>query len=767
MHALYLLIAVAIVAMLVASAAAGGAAPLLGHAPATPEVVGGTPESAGLVLDASANITLCTSICYVGFTATASGGTAPYTFKWNFQDGSFSTAQNPDHAYTNGGWYNATVYANDSKNNSAESQVLVHVQGFSVAATATPNPASYAPETVEFGAIVGGVPPYTFSWTFTNGVSASGQRVNETFSSPGVYTGTVTVYDGQGLEGNANATIVVSTPLQPQIFLWAAPSNGTAPLRVNFTAELFPAGFSSYAWSWDYGSAGSAGFSTTGNWDNSTFDFTNPGTYVVRVNLTVSSGAIFYNTTQIAVLGVSPPPSSFSVALWASPTNGTAPLDVSFLAQVSGGTGPFDYAWAFGNGESVEGTGMNATSTQYAVAGAFTATVTVTDAEGYTAEASSVITVSPSAGSQVEVFITASPASGYAPLLVQFAASTYPGCNCSFLWMFGDGANSTGVSTTHAYESPGYYEVQAYAIAPSGIVGQGSTWVEVLGSQQNSTGDLTAKISDSASQGASPFDDAFQGSASGGSGEYSYFWNFGDGSGASGSAVSHTFMGEGQFLVSLEVIDSAGAVAWAFTSVEVSAGSCGNCTAPPALTAPTVVVVGTTATFTVHVAASPGNYPGEYSVRMSYGDGSYAMASSAEAGEFTFQHAYAAVGTYHVSVIVSSSTEEYSSSATSVLQVQAAASPAPQNHGGTPIAEVAVIAVVLAGIVVAWCLALYYRGRRGPRQLESPTAPTRGEVLDPYAAYRPVYNPTPRPSDPVGPGDLLAPSSQVPRSGML
>src|SRR4029077_1688396 len=49
------------------------------------------------------------------FTATASGGKPPYTYSWNFGDGSkVSTVQNPSHKYTKAGTYTAKLTVTDS-----------------------------------------------------------------------------------------------------------------------------------------------------------------------------------------------------------------------------------------------------------------------------------------------------------------------------------------------------------------------------------------------------------------------------------------------------------------------------------------------------------------------------------------------------------------------------------------------------------------------------------------------------------------------------
>ena len=51
----------------------------------------------------------------VAFTGSAAGGTPPYSYSWNFGDGSAaSTAQNPSHTYSNAGTYTAALTVTDS-----------------------------------------------------------------------------------------------------------------------------------------------------------------------------------------------------------------------------------------------------------------------------------------------------------------------------------------------------------------------------------------------------------------------------------------------------------------------------------------------------------------------------------------------------------------------------------------------------------------------------------------------------------------------------
>ena len=61
----------------------------------------------------------------VTFSASGSGGVAPYTYSWNFGDGGTSTQQNPSHTFQVAGTYSVTVVVTDSKGNSVTKTVTV------------------------------------------------------------------------------------------------------------------------------------------------------------------------------------------------------------------------------------------------------------------------------------------------------------------------------------------------------------------------------------------------------------------------------------------------------------------------------------------------------------------------------------------------------------------------------------------------------------------------------------------------------------------
>jgi len=90
----------------------------------------------------------------VYFTGSASGGTPPYSYSWNFGDGGNSTQQNPSHIYNAAGNYTATLTVTDS-------QSIQDNVSLTIIATSSPAQAylSCSPANLFFGASVSGTQP--------------------------------------------------------------------------------------------------------------------------------------------------------------------------------------------------------------------------------------------------------------------------------------------------------------------------------------------------------------------------------------------------------------------------------------------------------------------------------------------------------------------------------------------------------------------------------------------------------------------------------
>jgi PKD repeat protein len=157
----------------------------------------------------------------------------------------------------------------------------------------------------------------------------------------------------------------------------------------------------------------------------------------------------------------------------------------------------------------------------------------------------------------------------YAPTTVSFSGtSTNPnGGALAYGWTFGDGATSSSQSPTHTYAAPGKYTVTLTVTDTHGKAGSVSHTVTVLDALP--TASFSAPSNGLAGQSV-----AFLGSAADSDGSItSTSWNFGDGSGASGTSVSHTYGAAGTYAVTFTATDATGQSASVVHNVTVS-GTC-------------------------------------------------------------------------------------------------------------------------------------------------------------------------------------------------
>jgi len=112
-----------------------------------------------------------------------------------------------------------------------------------------------------------------------------------------------------------------------------------------------------------------------------------------------------------------------------------------------------------------------------------------------------------------------------------------------------------------------------------------STVTPVLGAP-SLNGDLTPSIAFQA-PGCDQFQVEFTGSATGGQGDYTYEWDFGDGEDpGTGQVVIHTYGDAGTYTVTLKVTDSAETTAKASESVTIKENPKAKATADPTLAKP-------------------------------------------------------------------------------------------------------------------------------------------------------------------------------------
>jgi PKD repeat protein len=141
------------------------------------------------------------------------------------------------------------------------------------------------------------------------------------------------------------------------------------------------------------------------------------------------------------------------------------------------------------------------------------------------------------------------------------------GVNCSYAWNFGDGTTGAGQVVAHQYRAVGTYPVSLTVTDPRGA--QATRIVPVpVGAGAPPTVAFT--FSPAAPRpGRAIFFNASESRAAEGRVLVDYFWDFGDGTTASGAAVTHTYVDAGEYVVTLKVTDDARAFQVASQSVTV------------------------------------------------------------------------------------------------------------------------------------------------------------------------------------------------------
>ena len=147
----------------------------------------------------------------VEYMSAVTGGCPPYTYSWDFGDGSNSTDQNPRHTYGTAGKYTASVTTTDAKGNVAVGSFAVTGECPPVTAAPTGSPASgTAPFTVSYQAgASGGCPPLSYAWDFGDGTTSTEENPTHEYTKDGTYTTSLTVTDSKGAASQA-ATVGVT-----------------------------------------------------------------------------------------------------------------------------------------------------------------------------------------------------------------------------------------------------------------------------------------------------------------------------------------------------------------------------------------------------------------------------------------------------------------------------------------------------------------------------------------------------------------------------
>lgn len=512
-------------------------------------------------------------------------------------------------------------------------------QGFTFTLTVTQGPtiqsisaspaSGYAPLTVHFSAsISGGQGPFSYNWQFGDGGSSTASSPTYVYGQPATYNPTLQVTDSDGVSSSTASTEV--KVLQNTVVVSISPG---AVATVVGTPETFAAtvsgGTPPYTLKWTVDNFTTNSQFTTAGGMQFTFTPKVPGVSGVYFVATDSLGA--YNTAPYSNLTAvaSPGLSAFGTS---STSESTAPAVIQFFATAVGGSGSYSYSWSFGD-DTQPSTAQDPSHT-YFIPGTYDAKLSVSDTDGGHATETVPITVQSPPPLQAE--FTADPIGSTAPLTVDFFGIPSGGAPpYTFEWQFGNQVNSADITyqnPIHTYDGPGVYEVRFTAFDSLGQAASYYSNISVAPSSGFSVG-----IAANQTSGQFPLSVTFSSTASGATGPVTSYWEFGDGTGASGSAATHVYEQPGDYVARILDVDSIGHTSEANVSIHVEAG-------PPTLALSTNRPVGP-APLTVDFGSTVTGGTPPYMLDWSFGDGAYGTGVSPS-------HIFTKPGSYEVGVAV-------------------------------------------------------------------------------------------------------------------
>ncbi|MFK7947986.1 MAG: PKD domain-containing protein [Saprospiraceae bacterium] len=402
------------------------------------------PVSIGSVSNCSAMLTVSPDTLnpmMQDFTVYASGGTAPYTYMWDFGDGITSTVQSPTHMYAQSGTYNACVTITDATGCTATDCMLI---------TVTNNQPCTASFTYFLDTLI---PNSGYNYVFISGNFNSMEvwdygdgttdslfalgTTTHTYSTPGVYNVCLTTIDlTTGCVATYCDSLFVTGNTTCQAMMSHMPDS-TNPMT-NYFNVTATGGSAPYTYDWDFGDG------NTSTVQSPTHTYAQSGTYYACVTVTDVNGCITTDCQLVNAFTNTPCTTSFT-----SSASAMNPNTYTFTSANAGNNNVI-YFWDFGDGGS-DSSGLGTTTYTYTQAGTYLACLFEIDIiTGCIATYCDTVIIG--GGAACQAFITYNNNIG--SLVVDFFGSTTTNNNpVTYAWDFGDGNTSTVQSPTHTYQT--------------------------------------------------------------------------------------------------------------------------------------------------------------------------------------------------------------------------------------------------------------------------------------------------------------------------
>jgi len=471
------------------------------------------------------------------------------SYSWDFGDGNTDSGVTVSHSYMDDGEYTVTLMVVDNRGATDSKTAVKLVKNRPPIASLMGYVVSCEKEEiVTFDAsssydLDGTIVEYF--WDFGDGSTATGVKVSTAYTESGAYTVTLTVTDDDRATDTIATSKIVRNKSPVAIFTESAETVYVNETITFNAADSYDPDGSIVNYSWDFGDGNTATGITVSH------DYSDNGFYLVTLTVTDNDGATASAHATKTVMN-RPPVASFTETAETVNTDETISFDASDSSDPDGSI--VNYSWDFGDG--AKGTGVSIQHA-YSQDGTYTVTLTVTDDDGATDTTSATKTVL----NRIPIAsFTESAETVSSSESIHFDASEShdpDGTIVNNLWDFGDGNTATGVEVDHAYEDDGVYTITLTVIDDDDATGSATATKNVL--NRPPVASFTENATIVSKDEAIHFDASESHDPDGII--INYLWEFGDGNTAIGVTSDHAYSEDGNYTVTLTVIDDDGASA--------------------------------------------------------------------------------------------------------------------------------------------------------------------------------------------------------------
>lgn len=455
------------------------------------------------------------------------------TWNWDFGDGNTSNAQHPVHTYSTPGNYVVTLVVTNNLTQCSYTKtqnVLIFIASADFHAV---DSVLCKNTTALFNSIANSTYIDSYSWSFGDGGTGTGDSISHVYTQSGLYDVTLITTDINGCIDTLLQEDYIRVDGPTANFGLVNPGNCSMS-AVNFADSSITDGIHPITtWVWSYGDGVTE--TLTGGPFQHTYNA--PGVYSLSLTVTDSEGCTD-SVTKTNELIISQPLARFVAAdTLACPGVGIA------FSNLSTGNG-LTYSWNLGDGFA---TTSDSLTHSYANDGLYTVSLKVVDQFGCTntmVKTDYIRITTPHAN-----FALSDSAGTCPPLVINFTntSTNYT----SLLWDFGDGSTSQAANPSHFYSSPGTFLASLTVYGPTGCASVKTRTIYVRGPQGtfrygplNGCDSVTVHFTASTRN------------------RHSFVWDFNDGNtlATTDSVVSHTYRIHGSYVPKMILIDHGGCV---------------------------------------------------------------------------------------------------------------------------------------------------------------------------------------------------------------